>query len=192
VAFDLDVHGAAWAEHRWGAAQGCEVAAYVTIGTGIGAGLVVGGRILHGRRHPDAGHVALPPARDGFAGICPFHSDCFEGRCSGPAIQARTGIKAEDLPADHPGWEALFADLAAGLSALVAVASPQRLVLGGSVPKGGRLGAEAFFARLRQAMLNRDRGYLALGDLAWLVPPALGDDAGILGAAGLAWDRLAV
>ena len=106
VGFDTDVNGAALAELCWGAAQGAKSAVYVTVGTGIGGGAVIAGRVVHGLGHAEMGHFKVPrhPLDWEFAGICPFHGDCWEGLCSGPAIKARTGLTAESLPADHPAW----------------------------------------------------------------------------------------
>ena len=111
VAVDTDVNGAALAEYRWGAAQGYDPALYVTVGTGIGGGVIIGGTPLHGLLHPEMGHIAVPRARDAagnrdeFAGICPFHGDCMEGMAAGGALAARVGRSADDLAPDDPVWE---------------------------------------------------------------------------------------
>ena len=107
IAFDTDVNGAALGEGRWGAAQGLDDFVYLTVGTGIGGGAMVNGKLLHGAQHPEMGHMLLPHDRqqDPFDGICPFHGDCLEGLANGPAIQVRWGQPANDLPADHPAWE---------------------------------------------------------------------------------------
>ncbi len=189
VVIDTDVNAAALAESTWGAGIGCDPLVYVTIGTGIGGGAVVNGTLVHGALHPEMGHLRLPPAGgDGFAGACPFHGACWEGLCSGPALARRWGLPAEELPADHPAWRVAADEIATGLTALMYVLSPQRIVLGGSVPKGGRLGGDGFFRLVRDAVRRIDNGYLAAtSDLdRFIVPPALGDDAGVRGCFALA------
>ncbi len=103
IGFDTDVGGAALGEHAWGRASGLSDFVYITVGTGIGAGAMAGGRLVHGLVHPEMGHMLLPRIPgDSFPGVCPFHGACWEGLCSGPALQARTGMRAEEIPADHP------------------------------------------------------------------------------------------
>lgn len=196
IGFDTDVNGAALGEHLWGAAAGLDDFVYVTLGTGIGAGGMVGGRLLHGLVHPEMGHLRIPRILgDGFAGGCPFHGDCWEGLCSGPAVQARTGQAAEELPAGHPAWPLTAEYVALALANLVLVLSPGRILLGGSLRKGGRWGEAAFFRRVRDGVLAALNGYVrspaltAEGIESFIVPPYLGDDAGVCGA--LALGRLA-
>src|SRR5947209_12127429 len=106
VGFDTDVNGAALGEARWGAAQGLSDFVYLTVGTGIGGGGLANGRVLHGLVHPEMGHIRMPhdAARDPFAGCCPVHGDCLEGLASGPAMEARWGVPAQQLPGDHEAW----------------------------------------------------------------------------------------
>jgi fructokinase len=193
LGFDTDVNGAALGEARWGAARGLEDFVYVTAGTGIGGGGMLGGRLIHGMLHPEMGHMSIPQIKgDHFAGVCPFHGPCWEGLCSGPAIAARAGQPAESLPADHPVWESTIRYMAHALKNLACVVSPRRIILGGSVRKGGLLGEEAFFCRLRTAFAECLQGYIARPELSpenltsYLVPPLLGDDAGVCGALALA------
>jgi fructokinase len=134
--FDTDVNAAALAEGRWGAAVGLSDFVYLTIGTGIGGGAVVGGRVAHGLGHPEMGHIAVPRvAGDAFPGRCPFHGDCLEGMASGPAIEDRFGRRAETLTgADRERAVDLVARyLAAGLRSIAYVLAPQRFVLGGGL-----------------------------------------------------------
>ena len=191
IGFDTDVNGAALGEHIWGNASGLSDFVYVTLGTGIGAGAMVGGRLLHGLVHPEMGHMRLPPAPgDDFPGVCPYHGACWEGLCSGPAILARTGMRAEDLPADHPAWSLTIRYIAEAVANITCVLSPRRVILGGGVRKGGRLGEGRFFQQVREKLREVLNGYIitpALGsDIdRYLVPPLLGDDAGVCGAMAL-------
>jgi fructokinase len=177
IGFDTDVNGAALGENRWGAARGLHTFLYVTVGTGIGGGAMVNGQVLHGRSHPEMGHVLIP--HDGnFAGACPFHGTCLEGLASGPAIEARWGIKATDLPPDHPAWESEARYLAAGLANWILTLSPQRVILGGGVMKQAHL-----FHRIEHELRKLLNGYL---EPPPIVAPELGGRSGVLGAMVLA------
>jgi fructokinase len=188
IGFDTDVNAAALAEHRWGAARDASDLVYLTIGTGIGGGVLANGAPLHGLMHPEIGHIY--PRRHrldaNFEGVCPFHKDCLEGLASGPAIVARCGAQLEDLPAAHPQWE-LEADYLGQLCAqLVVTVSPRRIVMGGGVMSQMRL-----FPPIRQRMLEWLGGYIDRSELLascehYVVPPALGAQAGVLGALVLA------
>jgi len=186
IGFDTDVAGAALAEERWGAAGGCRVHVYLTIGTGIGGGIVVDGRPVHGLVHPEFGHIRIRrSAGDSFAGVCPFHGDCLEGLASGPAIAARAGAPAETLAPDHPVWRQVADELAELMAMLILTVSPERILIGGGVGQN------------HAALLGRTRGTTARllgGYVAGLTPamldgvirnPALGDRAGPLGAIAL-------
>lgn len=188
VALDTDVNGAAYAEHRWGATRGTRVSAYVTVGTGIGGGIVADGHSWRGLAHPEMGHVPVSRhPRDEFAGSCRFHGDCLEGLASGPAIAARAGRPTKDLgPARDEAVELEAWYLAQLVASLVYTVSPQRIVLGGGV-----MGIPGLLDAVRAATTARLGG--ALDDLPFvsamdefLVAPALGDNAGVLGALGLA------
>jgi fructokinase len=188
VGFDTDVNGAALAEGRWGAAQGCDPLLYLTIGTGIGGGALVNGQLLHGLIHPEMGHILLPHDRlsDPFPGCCPFHGDCFEGLASGPALEKRWGQPAETFPPDHPAWELEAAYIAYALASYITILSPQRIVIGGGVAQQSHL--FPLIHQKVQAVLN---GYISSPQiLEWIadyiVPPALGGRAGVLGALALA------
>lgn len=188
VAFDTDVNGAALGEHRWGAAAGLDTFVYVTVGTGIGGGGMVGGRRMHGLIHPEMGHMHLPHDRraDPFEGSCPFHGDCLEGLASGPAIEARWGRPATELPPDHPAWALEAEYLALACLNLTVTLSPQRIILGGGVMHQRQL-----FPEIRRRLRKRLAGYVrspAIEDdvETYVVPPGLGDRAGVLGALALA------
>lgn len=188
VAFDQDVAAAALGEYRWGAGGRVESLCYVTVGTGIGAGLLIDGHPWHGLVHPEVGHIRIPHDRhrDAFSGTCPMHGDCWEGLACGPAIERRWGAPADELPDEHPAWELEADYLALGILSIVCVFSPERIVLGGGVmERRGLLQKTA--TRLRELLA----GYLATPLLreqieSYLIPPALGDRAGVLGAIALA------
>ena len=189
VAFDTDVNAAALGEWRWGAAHGLDTVVYLTVGTGIGGGGVVGGRTMRGLVHPEMGHMRVPHdlTADPFPGSCPFHGDCLEGLASGPAMAARWGQPPESLPPDHPAWPLEARYLALALHNLVCVLSPDRIVVGGGVMEAAHL-----LALVRRELLARLNGYVrapaltAAGIDAYVVPPALGRRAGAIGALALA------
>lgn len=191
IAIDTDVNAAALAEYRWGAGTGCSSLIYLTIGTGIGGGVLVDGRSLKGRLHPELGHVMLRhDPSDGFAGICPFHGDCVEGLLSGPALAARLGGPVEYAAVDDPRWEPAVHDLAQFIAMLLLGFAPDRVLIGGGVG----LGAPHLVARALAVVPAALGGYLPDLDpaaLAMLVTaPGLGADAGPLGAIALAGDAL--
>jgi len=184
VAFDTDVNAAAVAEWRWGSARGLHSFVYVTIGTGIGGGAVIDGRLLHGRMHSEMGHIRIPRdrVRDPFPGNCPYHGDCLEGVASAPAIEARWGKPAHLIPDGHAAW-ALEADyLALGIVSWACTLSLERVVLGGGVMQRGEL-----FPKIRERVAQLLNGYLEPPDI---VAAELGRRAGVLGAIALAADRL--
>ena len=134
IGVTTDVIGAALAEGRWGDARGLSHFAYVTVGTGVGVGVVVGGKPLSGCHHPELGHVrAVRLPGDDWPGICGFHGACVEGLASGPAIAARAGINAAELPGDSPVWDTVTHALAQLLHILVMSVGPQRILIGGGV-----------------------------------------------------------
>lgn len=181
--FHTDVVAAALAEARWGAAKGLADLAYITVGTGVGVGLVAGGRPVDGLTHAELGH--LRPRRlpgDEWMGACPFHGACIEGLASGPAIAARTGVKAPELPDDHGAWPLVADALAQLLHAVVLTGVPRRIILGGGVSVGN----PHLFPRVRAALTASLNGYVALAEVEdvdiFVVPAALGNNAGPLGA----------
>jgi fructokinase len=183
LTIETDVNAAALAEARLGAARGLDDVTYITIGTGIGAGILSGGRLVHGALHPEAGHFKVPrQPGDAFAGVCPFHGDCLEGLASGPAIAARWGKPAAELPADHPAWETEAWYLAHGVLALLAIVSPSRVIIGGGVSQAG-----GFHEKTGLILTEIAAGYFSpIEAKAYIVPPMLGQQAGIKGALLLA------
>lgn len=186
MAFDTDVNAAAYGEWTWGAGQGCDSLVYLTVGTGIGGGAVIHGRPLHGLLHPEMGHLRIPSASPGFAGVCPWHGDCLEGLASGPALAARWGQSAETLPSHHPAWEETAAHLAAAALNVLLTLSPQRFILGGGVLQNDHL--LPMVRKQLDVLLNGylDHPRLKNGMADWLTAPGLGTRSGILGAMALA------
>jgi len=186
VAFDTDVNAAALAEQRWGAAQGLSDFIYITVGTGIGAGIVHDGRPVHGRAHPEFGHILIPhDSGDPFPCSCPFHGDCLEGMASGAALLARYGKRAEELD-DDDAWALEARYLAMGIMNAALTVSPERVVLGGGVIKKPGL-LPIVRAQLKELIGDYVELDGEVGNLdEFIVPPALGDRAGVLGAIDLA------
>jgi fructokinase len=188
VVFDTDVNAAAVGEQRWGAGQGHASVCYLTVGTGIGAGLIINGKPVHGLVHPEVGHLRIPhdTRRDPFGGSCPVHGDCWEGLASGPAIAERWGTPPVELPDDHPAWTLEAEYVAQGILSIVCVASPQLVIVGGGVMQRPQL-----LPMVRHRLCDLVAGYLEtpllgsdIGD--YVIAPSLGDDAGVLGAIALA------
>ncbi len=184
LAIQTDVIGAALAEQRWGAAQELKSHCYITVGTGVGVGLISGGRPVQGAAHCEAGHMrVLRAVGDDFAGACPFHGDCVEGLISGPAIARRFGRPGHELADDSAEWDLLVHDLTGLLHNLVVTVAPERIAIGGGVmaPR------EWLFPKLRAALAASIAEYGSLASYAGqldfrLGPPGLGTMAGPLGA----------
>ncbi len=195
VRFDTDVNAAALGEYQWGAGQGLDNFLYLTIGTGVGGGGMINGRLMHGLIHPEMGHMKLPEVAGSnefvgeFSGICPYHGDCLEGVASGPAIAARWGMPATELAVDHPAWQLQTEYLSAALHNLICILSPQRIILGGGVMEQRHL-----FPRIRARCREMLNGYVPAKEVAedneeFICPPKLGGRAGGLGALALAMAR---
>ena len=187
VAFDTDVNAAALGEHRWGAARGVDTFCYITVGTGIGGGAMVGGKLLHGLVHPEFGHMRVPHESDAdpFPGVCPYHGDCWEGLASGRAVEARWGRPAVELT-DSTVWELQARYLALGIVCVICVLSPERIVIGGGV-----MTRPGLLALVRHAVHELMNGYLEHPSMRetiadYITFPVLGSKAGMLGAIALA------
>jgi fructokinase len=187
VAFDTDVNAAALGEYRWGALAGCQTGLYITVGTGIGGGVVINGRPHHGLSHPELGHVRVKRSvGDDFAGVCSFHGDCVEGLASGLAIEARLGVSLSEIEPDDPRRAFVFDALGQALANYVLTLSPHRIVVGGGVSK-----SSGFHKALRLSLQRWLAGYVDTSELDgddYVVPPMLGDEAGVLGAIALGLD----
>ncbi len=186
LVLDTDVNAAALAEIRWGAAEGHHSVVYVTVGTGIGGGIVSNGRAVHGLLHPEIGHMRprrLPD--DDLPGMCPFHGDCFEGLAAGPAIAARWGKPLNEFPDDHRAFS-MEADYLGQLAVnLLLTAAPTKLIFGGGVMSNIQL-----LPMIREAVARHLNGYLELTDPSkeladLIVSPGLESNAGLLGATAL-------
>lgn len=189
---DTDVNAAALAEWRLGAAKGLNSCMYVTVGTGVGAGLVIEGRMVHGLVHPELGHMLLrqevgDPAPEGF---CPYHKGCLEGLASGPAIEKRWGKKAFELSEDHEAWELEAAYLAQMCVNAICSFSPEKIILGGGVMQQKHL-----FPRIRERTRTLLNGYICHSAIeeridSYIVEPGLGTRSGAMGALLLAKQAL--
>ncbi|MFQ5564282.1 MAG: ROK family protein [Parvularculaceae bacterium] len=191
VAIDTDVNCALYGESRFGAGRDSDNLAYITIGTGVGAGLMINRTIVYGESHPEVGHIFCPkrPEDENFPGSCPFHGDrCFEGLTAGPAIMARWGMSASHLPPDHPGLRTIAHYISLLCLNILLSFSPARIILGGGVMKQSRL-----YPLVRAALCENLCGYCGarkgLGDFGeFIVPPELGDASGVAGALAIAYD----
>jgi fructokinase len=189
IAIDTDVNAAALAEARVGGAhRGVHSLAYVTVGTGIGGGVIVDGRSMKGLLHPEMGHILVrrDPHDVDFGGTCPFHSDCLEGLASGPALLARWHAPVESWPESHPGFEITGGYLGQLAATIALMLSCERIVFGGGVMRSGRL-----LPFIRQAAARQLNGYLPIEARAggfdrYISPAALGQLAGLAGALLLA------
>lgn len=184
--WDTDVNAAALGEAIWGAAKGLDSCLYYTIGTGVGVGVYLEGKLTHGLVHPEGGHVLtrLYPG-DTFKGVCPYHGNCLEGVAAGPAIQARWGVKANELPSDHEAWEIEAYYIGQALASAVLLTSPKKIILGGGVMHQTHL-----FPLIREQVRRNLNGYVSASALAenideYIVPPGLGDNAGLCGSLAL-------
>jgi fructokinase len=192
IAIDTDVNAAALAEWRWGGGVGLDIVAYLTIGTGIGGGLLAHGRLVHGLLHPEMGHVMVRRiAGDDFPGVCPVHHDCLEGLASGPAIAARAGMHTHEMPADHPAWQIAGRYIGEMLANLVLTVSPQRILIGGGIG----IAQPQVLAAARASLAEQIGSYIkrpALNESIdrYVAPAVLGDRAGPLGAIALALNAL--
>lgn len=190
VGFDTDVNAACLGEAAFGCMQDVNNGIYITIGTGVGVGVMVERRLLHGMLHPEGGHILLAkhPA-DNYKGNCPYHTCCFEGLAAGPAIEGRYGKKAFELTDIDEVWELEAEYIAKALVNYILILSPERIVLGGGVMHQDQL-----FPLIRKKTLELLGGYINTAQIhtidSYIVPPSLNDNQGILGCIRLALDAL--
>jgi fructokinase len=187
VAFDTDVSGAARAEMRWGSGRGLSDFAYITVGTGVGVGLIVNGAPTRGFQHCELGHIRVARiAGDDFAGACPYHGACVEGLASGPAIRARTRRDPATLAPDDPVWETVADALSQLCHAIVCAAAPLRIAIGGGVAAARPFLLPRIETLLRESLAS----YLPLPSAPYIVTPSLGTAAGPLGPVALALEAI--
>lgn len=183
IGFDTDVNAAILGEVTWGAANGCDTAIYITIGTGVGVGVYCNGGLLHGLVHPEAGHILLQRhPKDTYAGKCPFHANCLEGLASGPAVEARWGKPAVELADCRNVWEMEAYYIAQAVTNYILTYSPQKIILWGGV-----MHQEQLFSMVRSRVCEMLGGYvshplLEEGLEEYIVAPGLGENPGIMGA----------
>lgn len=193
VAFETDVNAAAFGEWRLVVEnKGLDPFIYITVGTGIGAGVIANGSPVHGLVHTEAGHMVIPHDRvdDPFEGACPYHGDCWEGLATGPAMAKRWGQLAETLPNDHPGWDLEARYIAMAIANLIYAYSPQRIVLGGGVSQHSGL-LEKVHAKTHEILNGYVQSKMVLDHMdRYIVSPRLGNRSGVLGAIALAIDMV--
>jgi fructokinase len=186
IGFDTDVNAAALGEASFGCMRGISDGIYITIGTGVGVGVLTNGKLLHGMLHPEAGHILLSlDPKDRFEGNCPYHKTCFEGLAAGPAIEKRYGKKAAELKDLPQVWELEAGYIAKALVNYIMILSPKKIVLGGGV-----MHQEQLFPLIREKTVSLLNGYINTKEIKniedYIVPASLNDDQGILGCAKLA------
>jgi fructokinase len=187
IGFDTDVNAAALGEATWGAAAGLNSCLYMTIGTGIGAGAIVEGKLVHGLTHPEMGHILVRRhPDDSYEGHCPFHKDCLEGLAAGPALEDRWGSKAFELGYTHSAWEIESYYIAQALVNYALILSPEKIIIGGGVMNQSHL-----FPLIREQVRKLLNGYVqhpafSEDNNSYIVQPALGGNAGLCGALALA------
>ena len=159
--FDTDVNAPAFAEYKVHRRIGETSCAYITVGTGVGVGLVINGQPVHGIAHPEGGHINVAKrSGDNFVGTCPFHGSCIEGLTSTGALSKRMNCEAKDLPNvpdDDELWDITAYYLAQLCVTLILMACPERIVIG-----GGLLNRTILYKKIREQTLDILKGYIQL------------------------------
>lgn len=187
VGFNTDVNAAALGEAKLGAAKGLDSCLYITVGTGIGAGAVVQGKLLQGLSHPEMGHILVRRhPEDKYLGKCPYHKDCLEGLAAGPGIEERWGEKGIQLAERDEVWDLEGFYIAQALMQYILILSPKKIILGGGVMKQKQV-----FSYIHKHLVELVHDYVELPELSdYIVSPGLGDNAGITGSLMLAHEAL--
>ena len=189
VGFDTDVNAAALGEATWGCTQDVRTSIYITVGTGVGMGVIVDGKPYHGMIHPEAGHIYMNrhPNDPMERGVCPYHANCLEGLASGPSIEKRWGKKAQELAGRPEVWELEAYYLGQAICDYILVLSPEKIILGGGVTH-----QEHMLPLVRKEVQSQLGGYLQGKGLdhldSYIVPISLGDNQGVMGSVKLAMD----
>ena len=186
IGFDTDVNGSLLGEVTFGDSKGLSDVVYITIGTGVGGGILSGGKLVHGMLHPELGHMLIRPRHDDkYAGRCIFHHNCLEGMAAGPAIEDRWGASGKELAGRDDVWELEAYYIGQALVNLILTLSPKRIILGGGV-----MHQQQLFALIREEVRKALNGYLDTLELSnldtYIVPASLNDDQGIMGCLKLA------
>jgi len=191
IGFDTDVNGSVTGEATFGIAKGIKNVVYLTIGTGVGAGILCEGNLVHGMLHPEGGHILLTKrADDPMEGSnCPFHPNCFEGLCAGPAIQKRWGKPGKELGDREDVWDLQAWYIAQALVDYTMILSPEMIILGGGVSHQTQV-----LPMIRKYYAEFMNGYLKTKELEnldnYIVVQSLDDNQGILGAAIIGLNEL--
>ncbi len=186
MGLDTDVNGSCLGEMTYGTAKGLDSVLYLTVGTGIGAGIAIDGQPVHGMLHPEAGHILVAPrSGDENHCVCPYHENCLEGLAAGPSIEKRWGAKAAELVDRAEVWELESDYLAQAIMNFILTVSPQRIILGGGVMHQAQL-----FPLIRRKVVEKMNGYIRTPEMAdmdtYIVPASLNDNQGIMGCFRLA------
>lgn len=190
IGFDTDVNASAIGEATWGSTKDVNNSIYITIGTGVGVGVIIDGKPLHGMLHPEAGHILLAKhKKDTFKGTCPYHENCMEGLAAGPAMEARYGKKAYELTDQEEVWELEGYYIAQALVNYILTLSPERIILGGGV-----MHQEQLMPIIHREVLRMLNGYILTPQLQdienYIILPKLNDNQGIMGCIRLALNEI--
>ena len=189
VGFDTDVNAAALGEATWGCTKDVENSIYITVGTGVGVGVIIGGKPYHGMMHPEGGHILLArhPEDPMVGSGCPFHENCLEGLAAGPSLEKRWGVKGAELSGRKAVWQLEAYYIGQALADYILILSPERIVLGGGVTH-----QEGLLALIRQETAKQLAGYIrtaATQNLdSYIVGVSLNDNQGVMGSVKLAMD----
>ena len=189
ISIDTDVNAACLGEATFGSSKGLNNVVYITIGTGIGIGVISEGKLLHGMMHPEGGHMLISKNdKDNFESVCPSHTNCFEGLASGPSIKKRWGKEANELKNNDKVWELEADYIAQALVNIILMLQPQRIILGGGV-----MHQEQLFPLIRKKVKSKINNYLITKELEnmeeYIVPCSLNDKQGILGSFKIGFDK---